>query len=120
MKERGNEPAVRPQRKLFAQRARLLVWTMLPATIGAGSAASASEAPALPASSAMEVEQQFAGPVSNTAIYRWRDPTNGSVCYVYVPVDAQYASSRASGFVKRAANTIGSISCIPPIAATGQ
>ena len=120
MKNRGKRPAVCRQIDTFLQSALLLVGATLPATIGLGPAASASEAAAVPVSSAMEAEQQFAGPVSNTVIYRWRDPTNGSLCYVYVPTEAQYASSRASGFVKRAANTIGSISCIPPIVAPDQ
>ena len=59
----------------------------------------------------MQLERQFAGPLQDTIIQRWRDPADGTVCYIYLPVSAAHSPPTASGFVQYGANTIGSISC---------
>jgi hypothetical protein len=59
----------------------------------------------------MQLERQFAGPLQDTIIQRWRDPADGLVCVVYLPITAQHTPPTASGYVQYGANTIGSISC---------
>jgi hypothetical protein len=65
----------------------------------------------------MQLEHQFAGPLQDTIVQRWRDPTDGTLCYLYLPITAAHSSPTVSGFVQYGANTIGSISCIAPSAA---
>lgn len=60
----------------------------------------------------MQLERQFAGPLQDTIIQRWRDPRDGTVCYIYLPITAAHSAPTASGFVEYGANTIGSISCL--------
>jgi hypothetical protein len=60
----------------------------------------------------MQLERQFAGPLRDTIIQRWRDPGDGTVCYIYLPISAQH-SQPAGGYVHYGPNTIGSISCAP-------
>jgi hypothetical protein len=62
----------------------------------------------------MRLERQFAGPLQDTIIQRWRDPVDGVVCYIYLPITAAHSAPTASGFVEYGANIIGSISCLPP------
>src|SRR5262249_18601894 len=38
----------------------------------------------------MQLERQFAGPLQDTVIQRWRDPVDGTVCYVYLPITAPH------------------------------
>jgi hypothetical protein len=57
----------------------------------------------------MQLERQFAGPLEATLIQRWRDPVDGTICYLYLPVSVP--RSTASGSVQYGANTIGAISC---------
>jgi hypothetical protein len=64
----------------------------------------------------MQLERQFAGPLQDTVIQRWRDPVDGTICYVYLPITAPHTSPTPQGFVQYGANTIGSISCLPPAA----
>jgi hypothetical protein len=59
----------------------------------------------------MQLERQFAGPLQDTVVQRWRDPVDGSVCYIYLPITAQHTPPTASGYVEYGANVIGSISC---------
>jgi hypothetical protein len=59
----------------------------------------------------MQLERQFAGPLQDTIIQRWRDPRDGTICYIYLPVTAAHSAPTATGFVQYGANTIGSISC---------
>ena len=61
----------------------------------------------------MELERQFAGPLRDTIIQRLRDPDDGTVCYVYLPITAPHTTPTESGFVQYGPNIIGSISCIP-------
>jgi len=62
----------------------------------------------------MQLERQFAGPLQDTIIQRWRDPVDGTVCYIYLPITAQHSPPTGSGYVQYGANTIGSISCTAP------
>jgi hypothetical protein len=61
----------------------------------------------------MQLERQFAGPLQDTIVQRWRDPADGTVCYIYLPITAAHTPPTESGFVQYGANTIGSISCFP-------
>jgi hypothetical protein len=63
----------------------------------------------------MQLERQYAGPLQDTVIQRWRDPVDGTVCYIYLPITAAHSAPLASGYVQYGANTIGSMSCIGPI-----
>lgn len=64
----------------------------------------------------MQLERQFAGPLRDTIIQRWRDPADGMVCYIYLPITAQHTPPGPTGFVQYGSNTIGSISCVPQAA----
>jgi hypothetical protein len=57
----------------------------------------------------MQLERQFAGPLEATLIQRWRDPVDGTICYLYLPVSVPRLV--ASGSVQYGGNTIGAISC---------
>lgn len=59
----------------------------------------------------MQLERQFAGPLQDTVVQRWRDPVDGTVCYIYLPISAAHTPPTPSGYVQYGANTIGSISC---------
>jgi hypothetical protein len=63
----------------------------------------------------MLLERQFAGPLQDTIVQRWRDPVDGTICYIYLPITAPHSPPTQSGYVQYGANTIGSISCaVPP------
>lgn len=62
----------------------------------------------------MVIERQFAGPLQDTVIQRLRDPVDGTICYLYLPISAPHSPTTASGFVQYGPNTIGSINCQPP------
>jgi hypothetical protein len=71
----------------------------------------------------MQLERQFAGPLQDTIVQRWRDPNDGTVCYIYLPISAAHTPPTASGFVQYGANNIGSISCMreaPPTPAAAS
>ena len=59
----------------------------------------------------MKLEAQYAGPFMDTIIQRWRDPIDGRVCYIYLPVRAKHLPSPNGDIIDYGANTIGSISC---------
>ena len=59
----------------------------------------------------MHLERQFAGPLQDTVIQRWRDPVDGTVCYVYLPITAAHSPPVQGGYVQYGPNTIGSVSC---------
>ncbi|HLG80769.1 MAG TPA: hypothetical protein VKY22_07120 [Bradyrhizobium sp.] len=68
----------------------------------------------------MQLERQFAGPLQDTLIQRWRDPADGTACYIYLPITAAHSPPVQGGFVQYGANVIGSISCFrvaAPVAA---
>jgi hypothetical protein len=60
----------------------------------------------------MLLERQFAGPLQDTVIQRLRDPVDGTVCYLYLPISAPHTPTTATGFVQYGSNTIGTISCV--------
>src|SRR5262245_12382583 len=43
----------------------------------------------------MTLEAEFAGPVRDTTIQRWRDQNGDVVCYLYVPFTAQHSPPTA-------------------------
>jgi hypothetical protein len=61
----------------------------------------------------MQLERQFAGPLKDTIVQRWRDPSDGAVCYIYLPITAPHSPSAPGGYVQYGPNAIGSISCLP-------
>ncbi|MGO9360612.1 MAG: hypothetical protein ACLP1D_23575 [Xanthobacteraceae bacterium] len=68
----------------------------------------------------MQLDRQFAGPLQDTIVQRWRDPVDGAICYIYLPITAAHTAPMQSGYVQYGANTIGSISCLPAPAATNS
>jgi hypothetical protein len=60
------------------------------------------------------LEKMYRGPLRDTVIQRWRDPIDGSVCYLYIPISAALLPPTSEGYVQYGANQIGSISCIHP------
>jgi hypothetical protein len=65
----------------------------------------------------MQLERQFAGPLQDTIIQRLRDPVDGTICYIYLPIAAVHSPPAASGYVQYGPNTIGSMSCVAAAAA---
>lgn len=61
----------------------------------------------------MVLERQFAGPLQDTVIQRLRDPVDGTICYLYLPISAPHSPTTATGFVQYGSNIIGSINCVP-------
>ncbi|HEY8333951.1 MAG TPA: hypothetical protein VIQ05_09215, partial [Tardiphaga sp.] len=61
----------------------------------------------------MVLERQFAGPLQDTVIQRLRDPIDGTICYLYLPISAPHSPTTATGFVQYGPNVIGSINCSP-------
>jgi hypothetical protein len=49
--------------------------------------------------------------LQDTIIQRWRDPDDGTVCYIYLPITAQHSSPTESGYVQYGPNIIGTMSC---------
>jgi hypothetical protein len=69
----------------------------------------------------MQLERQFAGPLQDTVVQRWRDPVDGTICYIYLPISVQHTPTTPTGFVQYGANSIGSINCLPnPPAVAGR
>jgi hypothetical protein len=64
----------------------------------------------------MVLERQFAGPLQDTVIQRLRDPVDGTICYLYLPITAPHSPPTATGFVQYGPNMIGSINCIAGMA----
>jgi hypothetical protein len=67
----------------------------------------------------MTLQAQYAGPLVGTIIQRWRDPVDGTTCYIYLPIVAKHTPA-PSGYVEYGSNAIGSISCMPGTAAPAQ
>jgi hypothetical protein len=65
-----------------------------------------------PEFSRMQLQGQFAGPLQGTVIQRWRDPVDGTICYIYMPMVVQHKSA-PSGYVDYGSNFLGSITCMP-------
>src|SRR5271170_3287486 len=60
----------------------------------------------------LQLQGQFAGPIQGTVIQRWRDPIDGTICYIYIPMVVQHSPAPA-GYVQYGSNSIGSITCLP-------
>lgn len=65
----------------------------------------------------MALEANYAGPLADTIIQRWRDPVDGTICYLYLPISVPHGSPLEDGMVRYGANPVGSISCVAPQAA---
>src|SRR5260370_1815219 len=61
----------------------------------------------------MVLERQFAGPLQDTVIQRLRDPVDGTICYLYLPISAPHSPTTATGFVQYGPNIIRNINCQP-------
>jgi hypothetical protein len=59
----------------------------------------------------MQLQAQYMGPLRDTVIQRWRDPVDGTVCYIYLPIIVQHGPG-PNNLVQYGANSIGSISCL--------
>lgn len=86
-----------------------------PSTAPAGAAdtadAAAPPAKPKPVFPHMKLEAIYGGPLEDTVIQRWRDPIDGRVCYIYLPVRVKRQPVVDSNLVDYGNNTIGSISC---------
>ena len=60
----------------------------------------------------MQLERQFAATLQDTLIQRWRDPVDGTICYIYLPIRVVHSPPTGSGYVQYGPNTIGSMSCV--------
>ena len=60
----------------------------------------------------MQLERQFAAPLQDTVIQRWRDPVDGTICYIYLPIRVVHSPPTGSGYVQYGPNTIGSMGCV--------
>jgi hypothetical protein len=97
-----------------------MIWLLRAIVVAAvlgGFSAAAQEPPKPPSQWAkmphMQLERQFAGPLEDTIVQRWRDPEDGTVCYIYLPITAVHSAPTATGFVQYGSNSIGTISCLP-------
>ncbi len=62
----------------------------------------------------MTLQAQYAGPLADTVVQRWRDPVDGTVCYLYLPIVVHHSKSKVPGYVEYGGNYVGSIACMPP------
>jgi hypothetical protein len=65
----------------------------------------------------MQLERQYAAPLQDTVIQRWRDPVDGTICYIYLPIRVVHSPPTGSGYLQCGPNTIGSMSCVAASAA---
>ena len=61
----------------------------------------------------MLLERIYRGPMKDTIIQRWRDPIDGSVCYIYLPISVPTLQPEG-GYYRYGAASVGNISCIHP------
>src|SRR6516165_5582154 len=45
----------------------------------------------------MQLEAEYGGPMKDTAIQRWRDPSADVICYLYIPFTAQHSPPTQTG-----------------------
>lgn len=109
MSDKDCGPAIdgRPRRRR-ALIAGIALSVLLPCASVAQTQRPAQEPPRPPT---MRLERQFSGPMQDTLIQRWRDPADGTVCYIYLPVEAPHSATTPRGTVQYGPNSIGSISC---------
>jgi hypothetical protein len=60
----------------------------------------------------MQLERQFSGPLQDTVVQRLRDPVDGTICYLYLPISVAHSQTTATGFVQYGSNGVGNISCM--------
>lgn len=89
-----------------------------PAPAPAPAAQADADAPTLnlnkPTFPHMQLQAQYAGPLADTIVQRWRDPIDGTVCYLYLPIVVHHSKSKVPGYVEYGGNYVGSIACMPP------
>jgi hypothetical protein len=61
----------------------------------------------------MQLQAQYSGPLLHTIIQGWRDPIDGAVCYIYLPIAVHHSQPTAMGYVEYESGGIGTISCLP-------
>ena len=59
----------------------------------------------------MLLERIYRGPLKDTVIERLRDPIDGSVCYVYLPISVPQ-QPQSGGYFQYGAASVGNISCV--------
>jgi len=84
-----------------------------PAPVPQGPSAQFQQSPEWANLPKMVLERQFSGPLQETVIQRLRDPVDGTVCYLYLPISAPHSPTTSTGFVQYGPNVIGSVSCMP-------
>ncbi len=64
----------------------------------------------------MLLERVYRGPLRDTVVQRWRDPIDGTVCFLYIPMSAPLLPPQSANqpYVHYGPNTIGSLSCVHP------
>ncbi len=77
-----------------------------------GDAATSADQHQPPVFPHMQLQSQYAGPIEGTVIQRWRDPVDGTICYIYLPMVVHHTPA-PSGYVEYGSSSIGSISCMP-------
>jgi hypothetical protein len=60
----------------------------------------------------LTLEGQYPGPLRDTVVQRWRDPVDGTICYIYLPIAVPHSAGPA-GLVQYGQADIGSMSCFP-------
>ena len=87
-----------------------------PASVPVAAPAPRPAPPPHPALPRMELQAQYAGPLQDTVIQRLRDPVDGTICYVYLPVVVHHTPVNELGYLEYGANHIGTVSCYAPLA----
>src|SRR3954465_711020 len=54
------------------------------------------------------------GPLRDTVVQRWRDPIDGTICYLFIPINAPHSPPNETGYVQYGPNTIGSGGWVGP------
>jgi hypothetical protein len=60
----------------------------------------------------LTLDGQYPGPLRDTVVQRWRDPVDGTVCYIYLPIAVPH-SAGPRGLVQYGQAAIGAMSCFP-------
>lgn len=82
------------------------------ATPPADPSPSAATSPVWGSFPTMLLEKVYRGPLRDTIIQRWRDPIDGSVCFLFIPISTPLLPQPAEGYMQYGPNQIGSISCV--------
>jgi hypothetical protein len=57
----------------------------------------------------MQLERQYAAPLQDTVIQRWRDPVDGTICYIYLPIRVVHSPPTGSGYVQYGPTTCNTV-----------